>query len=427
MQAIPSLLLLLLMIVLLCMTGVGETAATLGVIIISTLLIGSLGPTGFAYRLLTMPVMAYLGRISYSLYLWHWSVICLSRWTIGLSWWLAPALLVVTLALATASYHLIEAKLRHAPWSDKRWKSLVIGLSSLAGLAFVMVVLLGPGHKALYLGSPPPSDEQANANRATGGNRGTVLMIGDSHAGEFGVLVSNLARQFDMRPQVVSFGATAYPTVRISTPVGGLTLARSQLMSAQADAQVDRALTGMNPNGKNLIILSSFYSFYFGSLPGIRSHQVMTHYDASHRLISREKALDAWLGNLRAFAIHHSNQPIVIFLSTPQMPNIYSQNICRKEWFRPNPSANCRITVDRQRTVALLAELNARIAGAVADLPGVSLFDPLPALCPAQDRVCRSDDGDIRLFSDEDHLTLAGVEKVQAAFAHFLLEHKLLL
>ena len=73
--------------------------------------------------------------------------------------------------------------------------------------------------------------------------------------------------------------------------------------------------------------------------------------------------------------------------------------MCRKEWFRPHPPDQCHIQVDRPQTVTMLAKLNSRIIQAVASSPNVSIFDPMPALCPEGQAVCRSDDGNIRLYS----------------------------
>jgi peptidoglycan/LPS O-acetylase OafA/YrhL len=57
----------------------------------------------------------WLGRLSYSLYLWHWPVIVLMRWTVGLESGALVALAVLlSLSLATISYHLIENPVRRS-------------------------------------------------------------------------------------------------------------------------------------------------------------------------------------------------------------------------------------------------------------------------------------------------------------------------
>ncbi|MBC7499514.1 MAG: acyltransferase, partial [Herminiimonas sp.] len=84
--------------------------------------VGALGMLGFMHgmrrdhvlmRLLANRPAQFIGKISYSLYLWHWPVFVLFRWTVGLD---APQYRVaaVTLAfvLATASYYWVESPLR---------------------------------------------------------------------------------------------------------------------------------------------------------------------------------------------------------------------------------------------------------------------------------------------------------------------------
>lgn len=74
---------------------------------------------GAIYRVLAMKPAAYLGRISYELYLWHYPVLIVLSWVlgskpIGAAWIAAP----LSLALAAASHHLLT------PVVD-RWKHSV--------------------------------------------------------------------------------------------------------------------------------------------------------------------------------------------------------------------------------------------------------------------------------------------------------------
>lgn len=68
------------------------------------------GQNGLTKALLSLPALVYVGKISYSLYLWHWPVIVLSR-HLGYD---VPAsvLMAIMTALAVASYHLVEEPFR---------------------------------------------------------------------------------------------------------------------------------------------------------------------------------------------------------------------------------------------------------------------------------------------------------------------------
>lgn len=72
-------------------------------------------------RVLALAPLVAIGQISYGLYLWHWPVnVALTPERTGLDgdgWWHEPALLAlrtaVAVALALASYHLVEQRVRH--------------------------------------------------------------------------------------------------------------------------------------------------------------------------------------------------------------------------------------------------------------------------------------------------------------------------
>ena len=119
----------------------------------TALLIAFLRPGTPAFRLLTNRVVLTVGLMSYSLYLWHWSVFSIARWTVGVTSRSAPFLLVAMAALAMASYHLVEKPLRGAAWSPSRLRTLGYGVSASVAAALVLFAFLGPlGAPLLALG-----------------------------------------------------------------------------------------------------------------------------------------------------------------------------------------------------------------------------------------------------------------------------------
>lgn len=116
--------------------------ATVLMVVLTLCLIASLRKNTAAYALFTQPGVLAVGLISYSLYLWHWGVLSLSRWTIGLHWWSIPFQVALIFILAIASYRYIETPLRRMSWAQFRWKTIGYGCGasvSAAGLLFGIV------------------------------------------------------------------------------------------------------------------------------------------------------------------------------------------------------------------------------------------------------------------------------------------------
>ena len=72
-------------------------------------------------RLLSLPVMVFLGGISYSLYLWHWPPVALLHYQlIELTWSNRLLLMAAVVLLSWLSYRFVENRYRHRPWSFKK-------------------------------------------------------------------------------------------------------------------------------------------------------------------------------------------------------------------------------------------------------------------------------------------------------------------
>ena len=88
-------------------------------------------------RLLTCRTAVWIGLLSYSLYLWHWPVFSIFRWTVGFA---TPALklsaLAIAIGLSLISYFLIERPIR--AWHRPRVPVLAVS-------AYVVAVLVCAG------------------------------------------------------------------------------------------------------------------------------------------------------------------------------------------------------------------------------------------------------------------------------------------
>jgi peptidoglycan/LPS O-acetylase OafA/YrhL len=121
--------------------------------------------------LLSTPPMRWLGRHSYSWYLWHWPVLVLAASAWGpLSVPVRGALALLALGPAVIAYRRIEQPLHHsAALVASTRRSLQLGAAlSLGAAVFGLVLALLPGGGALASGlsAPGAADEQTGRGQA---------------------------------------------------------------------------------------------------------------------------------------------------------------------------------------------------------------------------------------------------------------------
>ena len=90
----------------------------------AALVIASGDQARFLTSALSNPVMVYLGKLSYALYLWHWPIFFgLRKFHLTSNAWTCVGLLLCV-AIAIPTHHLVEQRIRNAKWSTR--KSLLL-------------------------------------------------------------------------------------------------------------------------------------------------------------------------------------------------------------------------------------------------------------------------------------------------------------
>jgi len=154
-KKIPPLFLTTTIVVIMFLPESYSWLTTVLVVLFSTILITSLKRDTLAYKFFANPKVVYIGKLSYSLYLWHWGVLTISRWTIGVYWWTFPFQILLILIISIFSYRFIETPFRKANWHKKRLRNWILNGGLIASISGVIFLLGKPFKGYLFLGKTP--------------------------------------------------------------------------------------------------------------------------------------------------------------------------------------------------------------------------------------------------------------------------------
>ena len=205
--------------------GLAALAPVLGAV--AVIHAGSSGAT-FAGRLLQSRPAVYVGLMSYSLYLWHWPLIVLTRYGAGMEP-LEPLqialLMAASLLLASASYHFVEQPWRRGPgWLTRRALPSGAALTLIAGLFCGIGVAVGgfpgrfaPAVVALDKARSPVIPHAECGDLAplaacllgTGTGEPQMLLWGDSHLVSYAPALREVLHRRGMRAVLLPYPGCA--------------------------------------------------------------------------------------------------------------------------------------------------------------------------------------------------------------------------
>jgi peptidoglycan/LPS O-acetylase OafA/YrhL len=404
--------------------------ATLAVVVLTTVLIATAGPQAAANGILTRPRVVYVGAISYSLYLWHWSVLSLSRWTVGIHWWTAPLQLALMFGLAGASFRFIEVPLRSAQWSPVRWRVIGYALGSSAVAAGLLTVLWKPMDGKLFAGKRTDVDESHASSRYLGSHRDVARQAGD------------LLVKCNMTPHHLT-GNSYRPKPRVGHeflsactehPAGS----RAVVLVGDSFAQVSAPYVALAAEelGYQFRVVSGYSCPYPLPFSEIRSASAGTCKEVDERLVWTEvvdslrdgdllvvrlylenpeyldyrggklppvEAYDAALSRL-AGAVRAKGARLLVMGSNPSLSKFQVMSLS-PQWFNLAPSPELAVIrpSDTPET-SYYHLLDAHLRSYVQGLDGADYFSPRPYLC-GKDGACRiARDGNL-LYFDAKHTT----------------------
>ena len=395
------------------------------------------------HSLLGSRPLVRIGRISYSLYLWHWPVFVLFRWTCGLdTLFLRGLAAVLAFSLAAASYRFVENPPRHSRLIRRMPQTAVIAAGLLIAYGSWWSVSRIDDHRprlslstvsrhseiwypdgATTVPGYPGCTAEPEPHDVGGGllmtysprgclepqtlNPASIFVIGDSHA----MAYAGLFRQYAIRnaTRINAYTNGGCPFISLF-PAGDLD---NPACRQYAEAALRDMRQRIKPG--DVLFLASL------RLPRFSSQWVY-YGDAAAR--AQMFGADADAGRLRsvAYAIgvldDFARHGVRIVFEGP-LPVFRAPPFRCADWFnRTNPI--CRPGFEMPR--ALLDEYRQPVLRSFADiarqLPDMGVWDPFAVLCPGSE--CNAWLGDSPLFIDGDHLSGFGNMQLLPAFTAYM-------
>lgn len=396
----------------------------------------------FTKSLIANPLVQYVGRISYSLYLWHWPIFVVFRWSVGLdSAFKMAAAATISVLLAMASYQWIEKparKLVHH-WRRPLWWLVVgsLGVVVASWLISRQIHVMKP-HISLHPTAHRPMDwypygedthpnvpgcavkldtrhvlgsavtvfesEGAGCKKQLQEPVKTIHAIGDSHNLGYAALYKLTTLFTGWR--VMSYANGGCPM---------LSLQPQRESSAHCQSSQKNTLAAMAQELKpgDVVFLPSLrLPRYADQWVRFSDTYVEEGIFAEFSVQARAQALKDGRTLLDDFV----QQGAAVIFEAPK-PIFKSPTYrCAAAYQQSNPICADGSAVDRVEQLRLRAPVVTALSGLATDYPkNVSVWDPFPVLCPAGAQCSSYQDGK-PLFFDADHISAYGSSLVAPSF-----------
>lgn len=361
-------------------------------------------------RLLMLPPVVYTGKISYSLYLWHWPIIALGPIVLATEWRLSALYVVAAAIAAVASFHAVERPLRYRPWTKRRGGDIGVAVSGNLVVGAVLLAAMSatsttPESTTVRLHPPPylPLIGSGKVHKLTcaldGGSRQfqgdtvenctvapkpgsgmpTIWAMGDSHSGHLQGMLYELHEKLGVGVHLVETPGYAFPFD------GDKVFAPRQ--------QVFSSIYPLFKAG-DIVLLSRLF------VARTPPYEVVD--------------LDAWLPQVAALADALAWRDIHLVLTGP--PPVFPFDDVRECSLEDR--AGCAL--EREVFTPSIREIVRQLDILERDNPNVEVFNIFDSFCPPQNDYCYPDDGRSFLFRDRDHFNSLGSRRLAEPFTEFL-------
>ena len=135
------------------------TTATILTVLFTSLFIVTGESKNLLTQFLSNKWSIYIGALSYSLYLWHWPILSIGRWTIGVTSNTVIPLTLVLILTSVTSYHCIEQPLREKKWGKTHKNGILKGATAIA-LTGAGIFGISKNYSEIYKATNRTNDNQ---------------------------------------------------------------------------------------------------------------------------------------------------------------------------------------------------------------------------------------------------------------------------
>lgn len=372
--------------------------------------------------LLGRPLVVLVGRLSYSLYLWHWPLFAFARaiWGRELPSAALAALLALTVVGATVSYFLVERPFRYGALGRRAVPYLLAGL---LGFTLLGAATASDGIRGRLSGSPfltweaAVNDWDLSGDRIVRGQHGfttlslhskrasTALFIGDSHMEQYW---SRVVHVIHTHPDTAR-------SALLASYAGCPTLPGLNILRKPTDCDgffADATEQAFRPE-VDTVVFGAFWELYLlgeypadrGILWGVYSSEDFTRRPLSFHSLATQIALERFERLLARLV--SSGRCVFIVLSNPTSPSFDPTTMIpprvRLTLHVPSAfNADGAPRVDVGDYESFVAPLMDRLRD-IAARSGARVLDPRSAVCEGTTCAAVGADG-MPLYIDSNHL-----------------------
>jgi len=376
----------------------------------------AIGKGLWSTKILDNAVMVYVGKISYSLYLWHWPIAVIFRWTVGLDSLSAVILATLLTVLASVfSYHVIEKPIRKSRFAISRpdWYIVVCGLMVIVvSSIFAIGIFKSQPYISLSVTKDRfiwyPESWSVNSTKSPSTtlpfHGRTLYVLGDSHTVAYSTMLQKLRDDQGVIVQQYSRGGCS---------VVNLLVKASPECALFIEQTVEKISEKAKPG--DIVFLASLRMNRLGDQWGTFDEATIVKNQRKPASIAQRAAA---LQEAELLIERLEKASLTVVIDAPK-PIFKSPPFRCSDWFNAkNSVCNGGFVMSRSFLLEHRQPVMNSLKQLGEEFPDLVVWDPFPVLCPMD--ACTAFDGKLPLFFDGDHLSGHGNRVLYPSFLSLL-------